>query len=287
LPRWLPWAAVFLLGTASGITGVLAWQAAFPPHRSEVELVASAGPGNSPPAAAALPEPPAAAVPHTTTPTSPAAGKPEPAQPAADPNGGAKPVPVPPEPIPPQGDVIIPLNQPDGEYVLPPNLQKGRKVILRGRVKKLTVPNLTDGAVIDASGLEAASVSIGGSIGGRAVLKVNAPAGSVQVAATISGKAAVEIAAAGGTVLFAPANAGTAQIDGGSTVTITARNVEIGGEVNGIETTVTVNVPSNGVLRVGAIRGIATVQYRVTDGRGGPEIATGPVSPTANFNKIE
>jgi hypothetical protein len=279
-PRWLPWVAVFFLGTASGITGVLAWQAAFPPTLAEIDL-ASAGHGNSAPDGSQSPGQPAVAPRPHAAPAS--TGKPESPKPEPKVAPGANP----PEPVPPQGDVTITLNEPDAEYILPPNLQKGRKVILRGRVKKFTVPGLSDGAAVDASALEATSVSLGGRIDGRAVLKVNSPTGSVQVAATVTGKASVGIAAAGGVVQFTPANPANAQIDGGSVVTIAAKSVDIGGEVNGIETTVTVNVPSNGVLRVAAVRGIATVQYRVTDDRGSPEIVTGPVSPTANFKKIE
>ena len=155
-------------------------------------------------------------------------------------------------------------------------------MLLRGRIKSLRLHGLDAGSVLDASALEAANVTASGKIDGRSVLKLNVPNGTVTFTGPVEGGSAVTINAPDGSVRFKSA----AKIDEGSTVRITAHSIDLRGEVNGVETRVTATIPAAGSLEVAAVRGVATVEYRVV-GRGTPNVEVGSVSPTANFRKIE
>jgi hypothetical protein len=163
-------------------------------------------------------------------------------------------------------------------------------MVLKGKVKTLRTAGLAAGAVVDASALEAANIYVGGRIEGGAVLKLYSPGGVVTVAAATVGKSTLEIMAPGGTVNFSsatsPSRPGSA-IDAGSKVTITARAVELHGDINGVETKVRVNLPRTGSLKITAIRGIAIVEYHIADGKGIPEVIAETVSPTATLKKVD
>ncbi|VTT97443.1 unnamed protein product [Gemmataceae bacterium] len=277
-PAWFRWAVVFAVGVGTGAAGVFAWQA----NRAHAPTeLAQVTPNESRP----LPPLPSvsgrrvevAPVPHEPT----AAPEPEPEPP-------------PPEPRPPVAapdkTIVIELNLPNGTYHLPFAMKKGERVVLKGKVNSFRARGLDGGAVLDASGLEAAQVYIGGKIDNGSTLKVNAPNGTVTFAAAVGGKSKVEIAAPGGDVTFSapttPARPGSA-IDGGSTVTIAARTTDLRGDVNGSATRVSVSLPRNGTLKAVAVRGTATVEYRVADGKGTPDVSAGFVSPAATFKKVE
>jgi hypothetical protein len=186
--------------------------------------------------------------------------------------------------------VTIDLNEPDLAYTLSSDLRKARWVILRGRVKTLKVIGLDNGQVLDASGLEATAVSVSGRVDNGSVLKVNAPGGTVSVSAGVSGGSTVEITAAGGEVNFPqetrPTRAGS-QIDGGSSVAITARRVNLRGDVTGDHTRVTVTLTDGGWLWAEAVRGTAVVRYRAADGQAKPNASAGTVEPTATFKAAD
>lgn len=274
-PAWFRWAAVFAVGVGTGAAGVLAWQANRAHAPAEVAQVASNDVRPLPSVPGRRVE--VAPVPHEPT----AAPEPEPEPP-------------PPEPQPPVAApdkaIVIELNLPNGTYHLPFAMKKGERVVLKGKVNSFRARGLDGGAVLDASGLEAAQVYIGGKIDNGSTLKVNAPNGTVTFAAAVGGKSKVEIAAPGGDVTFSapttPARPGSA-IDGGSTVTVTARTTELRGDVNGSATRVFVSLPRNGSLKAVAVRGTATVEYRVADGKGTPDVSAGFVSPAATFKKVE
>jgi hypothetical protein len=215
----------------------------------------------------------------------------EPAPPSPPPELAIAPAPrVATGPPPPPRIVTLDLFMPDVVYVLPSDLRKAPRVILRGKVKALKVISLDNGQVLDASGLTAETVSVSGRVGNGSVLKVNAPGGIVNINEGISGKSSVEINAPGGEVRFTretrPGRPGS-EIDGGSTVTITARRVDLRGDVNGIETRVTVNLTDDGWLWAEAVRGIATVEYRTANSPGKPSASAGIVTPTATFRQIK
>jgi hypothetical protein len=168
-------------------------------------------------------------------------------------------------------------------------MKKGEHVILRGKVKALRASGLDGGAILDASELDAGSVFIGGKVDGQSNLKLNSPNGAVTIAARITGKSRVEINAIGGDVRFSlpptPDLPGP-QIDGGSSVTLTARRIDLRGDVDGVQTRVGAIIPPGGFLKVAAVRGAATVEYSVGPGAGNaPEVTVGTIAPTATFKR--
>lgn len=285
-PGWFVGATLFACGIAAGVAGVLGWQTAFPPEppRDSPAEVAWVNPSPpTPPRRVAV-----APMPHEYVPPPPIPGLtpgpgPGPESPPPDPKSVV-------EPPPPGRVVTVELNQPDATYTVPFPMKKGERVVLKGKVNTLKVSGLDGGAVLDASGLEASNVHVSGKIDNRSELKVNAPSGTVTVSGSVGGNSFVVISAPGGDVKFSNATKDEthpgSRIDGGSRVVVTARAVELKGDVNGIETRVTVNLPRSGWLRVAAVRGIATVEYSVADGKGTPDVSVGHVSPTANFKRI-
>jgi hypothetical protein len=267
------WVVVFALGVGVGVGGLLGWQAAFPPdgpkRDSNLDTAQVQQPGPKVPAKSGVAVAP---MPHEPSPRT-ADSNPEP---TPDPPKVPKVTP------PPERAVVVPLDDPAAVHTVP-SLKKGERLVLRGKVKTLRIEGLDAGAILDASALQVQNVFVSGKIDSRSTLKVNAPDGVVLVAGAINGQSAVEIHAPGGEVKFS--RSGNA-IDGGSTVTVAGRNVELRGDVNGIETKVTVNIPGTGSLKVAAVRGIARVEYRVA-GEGTPEVVAGVVSPTATFQKID
>jgi hypothetical protein len=269
------WVMVFALGVGVGVGGVLGWQAAFRPGKADRETAQAEPPAPKP---AAKPGVVVAPLPHE-----PVARKAEPkVEPTPEPKKPDPPAPPAPKFAVPENAVVVALDDPAATHTVPV-LRKGERIVLRGRVKTLRVNGLDAGAILDASALRADNVHVGGKIDGRSTLRVNAPDGVVRVLAPVGGKSEVRIDAPGGEVKF---TRGGDAIEGGSTVTITGRNVELRGDVNGIETKVAVNIPGTGSLKVADVRGIATVEYRVA-GDGTPEVTAGAVSPTAHFRRID
>ena len=264
---------VFALGAGVGVGGLLGWQAAYPPG----------GRNQEPERDTAQAKPPELNLPRqVVVALAPMPHVPTPVRVEPKPDPTPQPPPVPKVVAPPDRAVIVPLDDPAAVHTVPP-LKKGERFVLRGKVKTLRVEGLDAGAILDASGLEAAQVYVSGTIAGRSVLKLNAPGGVVACSARVAGKSSVEINAPAGDVRFSTEGA---RVDGGSTVAINGRAVELRGEVNGIETKVIVTIPGTGSLKVGAVRGIARVEYRVV-GEGTPEVTAGTVSPTASFRKID
>jgi len=279
-PAWFNWLAVFMLGVATGVGALYGWQASNsrqqPTETAKVEShreLPPLPPKPSKPGVESAPmphEPRAVAVPEPESELSP----PEPKE----------------KLLAPERAVVIDLNLPDHSYSIPFAMKKGERIVLRGKVKTLKATGLDAGAMLDASGLEAAEIYIGGKIDGASVLKLNAPNGKVTISASVVGRSSVEIIAPGGDVTFsAPTtpNRPGSTIDGGSTVAITARTAELRGDINGSNTKVTVNLPRIGSLKVVAIRGTATVAYRVPEGKGMPDVSAAFVSPAASFTKID
>ncbi|MBA4063313.1 MAG: hypothetical protein C0501_06295 [Isosphaera sp.] len=270
-PRGRVWAAVFLVGAAAGVGGVAGWRAAFPP----APRVVRAEPPAPPPPVPDLPaRPPQVEV----------------APPPREPGPAVAPDPRAVQVIHTPGLVTMIFDDPEQTYTVPTATKKGVKYVLKGRLKSLTVYGMDAGDVVDASGLQAATVSVAGRVAGGSVLKVNAPGGAVMVHAQVGEKAVLDLHAPGGEVRthYATTEAKPgSRIDGGAQVTITARTVDLKGDVNGVDTKVTVHLQPTGSLKVAAVRGTATVEYRVTEGKGKPDVTAGFVAPTATFRRVE
>jgi hypothetical protein len=187
------------------------------------------------------------------------------------------------------GLVTVILDDPEQDYKVPTGTKVGVKYVIKGRVRKLEVYGMDAGDVVDASGLQAATVSVSGRVAGGAVLKANAPAGTITVHASVGEKAMLDLHAPNGEVkthyVTTEAKPGS-RIDGGAQVTITARLVDLKGEVNGVDTRVTVHLHPSGILKVAAVRGTAAVEYRLLEGKGTPDVSAGYVAPTATFRKV-
>jgi hypothetical protein len=277
-------AAAFLLGIAAGVGGLLAAQRAWRPATPESDARAVPAPEPTdfrpslPAAVAAAPVPhePREALTETapeTTPEPKPEAKAEPEAPAL------------------ARKVVIDLNQPEVSYTVPSTVRKGEHLVLRGKVRMLRVNGLNQGAVLDASALEAGSVYVSGKIDGGSHLKITCVDGVVEVPAAVTGKSRVEIDAPGGSVRFihpTTPNKPGSFIDGGSTVSIRARTVDLRGDVGGAGTRVGVTITRNGWLRVAAVRGTAAVEYRPDDPNARePSAGADTVAPTATFRKAD
>lgn len=182
------------------------------------------------------------------------------------------------------------INMPADVYSVPV-MKRGEHVVLKGKVKALRVHGLDAGAMLDASDLEAATVTVTGKIDGRSTLKLRATNGAVNVAAKVDGRSDVTIHAPGGDVTFTAQTTPTrdgSKIDNGSTVAITARTVVFKGDITGTDTRVSVTLTRNGLLRVGAVTGKAVVEYKsLVAGWALVDVSVGSVAPTATFRKLE
>lgn len=274
------WAVAFLLGTAVGVGGVFAWQAAFP--LAGTTEVAKLTPTTDLPSGSVSKTPLVAVAP---APHAPRIIEPKLVEPEPKPVAKLPPKVVPP---PPAQARILDLNQPDASYTVQPALKNGQHLVLRGKVRLLRVTGLEAGAILDASGLDAGSIYVGGTIDGGSVLKLNAPDSVVAFKAVVLGQSRVEIHAPGGNVYFShpklPEWTGSV-IDGGSIVRIEARIADLRGDVAGAETKVHVTLTRNGSLKIVAVRGTAAVEYKTSDAKS--EAVAKEVMPTATFRKIE
>ncbi|HYH68902.1 MAG TPA: hypothetical protein VD866_29685 [Urbifossiella sp.] len=200
------------VGFAAGVGGVLGWQAR-PSPTPDADTVAAAPPADEPPLPPApapkLPAPPVVAPP--TVPT---------AKDKAN-------------PFRPTGPAPLVLDNPDGETR--PLVRPGGHLVLSGKVKRLVVPGLKAGAVLDASQLDAGEVIVAGPIDGGSRLVARAPGGAVSVRGTI---------------------------DGGSVVDVGGRTVAFEQPVGGTNTRVTVTLTSGGELTFVAVGGSSRLEYR-------------------------
>jgi hypothetical protein len=155
----------------------------------------------------------------------------------------------------------------------------------------LRINGLGAGAILDASGLEAGSIYVCGTINGGSLLKLNCLDGVVEVPAAVGERSWLEIHAPGSSVRFVypttPDKSGSL-INGGATVAITARTVDLRGDVTGAGTKVTVTLTRNGSLKAAAVRGTATIEYKTENPKDRePPATAATVAPTATFKKVD
>lgn len=220
------------VGFAAGAGAVLGWQSR-PSPAPDVDTVAAALPADEPP----LPPAPA--------PKTPA---PPPAAPPAAPTAKEKP-----NPFRPTGPAPLVLDNPDGETR--PVVRPGGHLVLSGKVKRLVVPGLKAGAVLDASQLDADEVVVAGPVDGGSRLVARAPGGAVSV---------------------------RGPVEGGSVVDVSGRTVGFEQPIGGVNTRVTVTLSSGGVLSFAAVGGSARLEYRRANPADPPvRPAGGRVTPPA------
>lgn len=277
-------AGAFLLGALCGIGGVFGYQAIdWPKNEPEV----AAKPTIDLPPVTIVPTGPALApMPHEPAPKPLVFGPGPDEDPDPEPDVKVIPAPVP-------GRVTThEFNEP-GEVYSVPVLKKGEHVVLKGKgkIKTLRIHGLDAGAVLNASELEAETITVSGKIDNGSKLYLKATNGKVQLSAKVDARSVVEINAPGGEVKFTAQttpNREGSKIDNGSTVTITARTVEFKGDIAGADTKVSLVLTRNAFLKVASVSGKALVEYKSqVAGWSPPDVIVGPVAPSATFRKIE
>lgn len=284
-----------LVGIAVGAAGVIGWpvvrdSAARWDSAAETAAESAPDPAPEPPDPVDAPSPQAPAVPAAETPpVTPPPPEPRPVRPPVQPVVlGPPPVPAPANPFRPAAPRATVV---EGPEVYAPLVQPGSTLVARGKVKRLIVPGLERGAVLDCSALEAHEVVVLGPIDGGSRLAVRAPGGRVTLRARVDGRSTVDIRAPGGTVTFETPTDGSragSKIDGGASVDVLARTVTFRGRIAGAGTKVAVTLTTEGGLAFAEIDGPARLEYGKADPDDpDPDVIRGRVSPASVVKKVE
>ena len=201
-------------------------------------------------------------------------------------------------------DPDVKINDPDGEFRVD-TLNKGKKLVLQGKVKTLIIRGANGGSFLDASLLEAHEIVIAGNINSGATVKLGkamslkiadvndrsvidaslTQAHSILLAGAINGGSTVKLSAApnGSVVIAGEVNdRGQLEIDapegkvllnsrnsscvnGNAKVRIVAREVELRGAVNGPKTHLDVTLTKAGSLKFERLHGGVELSWRKAD----------------------
>lgn len=170
------------------------------------------------------------------------------------------------------------LDRPGGEVFLPV-LEAGRKVKVIGRVGKLRIGSVQEGAVLDAEDLLVEEVDIPGSILG-AEIRMRSP-GMKATFGEIGGRSRVAVSAPGGSIECG-------DVHGNAWVEAAAREVRLTGIVGGTSTLIRVQLPPEGRLSFHALQDTARLLWKTpkrTDRV--PHFQTGIVAPGARFGRSD
>jgi hypothetical protein len=192
-----------------------------------------------------------------------------------------------PNPVP--GVSVIRLNRPNETFNLDP-IAEGNQIKLVGKVGKLILNGLADGARLDASELECGYASVKGPIEEASTLLLRVPNGNVHFSRPIQGGSKVDIHAPGGYVSFARPNTNSdgAKISGGSQVRVMARSVVFVGHIVGAKTLVDVTFTSGGSMRFYQIADSAKLHYRLDDPNSlAPRVTPGQVLGEAECKRLD
>lgn len=121
------------------------------------------------------------------------------------------------------------FDSPDDTATLP-DLNRGDRVTLTGRLRVLRVGSVNGNSVLDASGLTAEEIEIAGDLNGDALVTLNAPGGRVTIRGYVVGSTKLTILAPAGEVVVV-ANSGL--FAGNSTTRLTAKRLEVAGKFGG------------------------------------------------------
>ena len=249
--------AAFAAGAAVGVAGLLAWQGR-PVETAAADTPKPAGVTPAPPTAAEVAPVPREVSPRLPEPVAPTA--PETPAPAA-----AVPAVVPaavPVVVKAAGKAVhIDVNEPDGTYTLTVPMTRGEHVVLKGKVGTLKLSTVQAGSTLDASQLDAGTITVSGKIDGGAVVKLNAPMGTVNVMGAV---------------------------DGGSKLSVSGRVIYLNGGVGGNKTLVRATIGRSGSLRSAGVQGTAVVEYLpASSGWSEPDVVLGDVGSGATVRRAE
>jgi hypothetical protein len=141
------------------------------------------------------------------------------------------------------------------------------RVVLTGRVRVLKLGFVNGKGTLDASGLVAEEIILGGDMSNEATVIVNAPNGKVTIRGWVAGSSKVTIRAPGGVVALADCG----RFTGGSTITVTAKRLEALGPLSG-GTKVNLTLTAPGSLKLTRAEEGAIVTYRKA-AKGDPALA--------------
>jgi hypothetical protein len=191
---------------------------------------------------------------------------------------------APPRPIrPPALGNEVKLDDADGDYALE-SLQGGKTLKLTGKVRRLTVGQVSDRAVLDASKLEAKEVVVLRGVLNEATLKVSAADGAVEFRGSLAGRAKVFVNAPGGAVTFRE-KGGT--ILNEARLDVTARSLDFQDRIEGANTLVTATLTAGARLKYHAISSGAKVYVKRADPKDPPaEVSGGDVYAQGEFRRL-
>jgi hypothetical protein len=158
------------------------------------------------------------------------------------------------------------------------------RVKLSGQIGTLRVSKLDGTAMLDATKLKAQEVIFDGEVTGRAQAKIVSHGASVRMNGNLGGQSQVLVNAAEGTVIVGAEDGTAGRISENARLTVTAKNVTIGGTIDGEKTRVKVTLSSGGSLRFTELAGEARMEVRKgkkTDPE--PRIDAGTIAPTAKY----
>lgn len=193
----------------------------------------------------------------------------------------------------PAGDTphfVVDFNFPDGHIAFPSSVfyKPGMRIILRGRVRVLTVTSL-DGGLLDASGLTAEKVTLAKI--NNATVKVNAPGGEVHISGPISNGSKVTVTAPGGEVSFKSpygSKSTDPRIEGGSHIVAQAMKVIVLGLILGDKNRLELTLNNGGVFKATSIPEGTIVEYRKSNpGDSPPHIQIEQLDPKAVVRRVE
>ena len=158
-------------------------------------------------------------------------------------------------------------------------------MILGKKIQKLMIRDVNDKSLLDASACEAREIVLTGAVNSRSTVKLNAPHGSIEFFGEVNDHSQIEINAPGGKVLFKAR--GDSIINGDSQLTIVARDVELRGAVNGLETQLAVTLTKDGSLKFARLNGEVRLHWRKADASDPmPRIDAGEIGRTAQFRML-
>ena len=188
-----------------------------------------------------------------------------------------------------EGNDLV-IFRPNEDYAVR-RMVTGDHVKLRGKVKVLRIGGVKTQSTLDASQLEAQTISFTGDIDGQSTVKVKAPGGRVALRCTVGGQSTLEIFAPDGEVEFITPKtdaAGESAIDGDSKIIITAKDVKLPGNIDGTATTLHITLTKEGSLTFGNLLGQVRLHYRKADAKDPePMITKGNVKSSAEFKRIK
>jgi hypothetical protein len=173
------------------------------------------------------------------------------------------------------------LDAPDGEYIVDA-LRNGKTLKLVGKLQRLTVGEINDRAVLDATQLEVKEIILLGGILNNSQVKLNAPDGVVEIYGQLNGNVVVSVNAPGGSVTFAKGG-----IFNGSRIEVKCRSLEFADRLEGPQTMVTAKMSTGAQVKFRTISNSAKLHVQKANPKDRPiEVIGGDVYGQGEFRRL-